>query len=156
MKSLKRPRVSEHIIAQCTNHSGYKRVNLWKNNKGKKYSVHRLVASAFIENTYNKEQVNHIDENKANNCVSNLEWVTQLENHRHGTINIRISKSLLNNPKRSKPVKAYNDNGECVGSFPSVNEASRQTGTNVSCIRDCLYKRNRVKHAGGIIWRFTD
>lgn len=152
VKSLKRLHTKERILCQAINHKGYARVVLWKENKQRKFSVHRLVAQAFIENPEAKPQVNHIDENKLNNRVENLEWCSQLENHRHGTINERISKSLTNNPKKSKPVTAYDDEGNSVFSFPSVYEASRKTGINVSSIRDCLHKR--TKHAGGYIWQF--
>lgn len=75
------------------NVSGYVTVYLSKNGKGKSYSVHRLVAKAFIPNTYNKEFVNHIDEDKSNNKVSNLEWVTPKENTNHGTVVKRIIKA---------------------------------------------------------------
>lgn len=63
--------------------SGYFYVELFKNNKAKRYLVHRLVAKAFIPNPENKPQVNHKDGNKTNNHVSNLEWVTNSENQLH-------------------------------------------------------------------------
>ena len=62
---------------------GYLNVSLSKNKKRKEFKVHRLVATAFIPNTNNKEQVNHIDGDKNNNEVTNLEWVTQSENITH-------------------------------------------------------------------------
>ena len=74
----------------------YLRVDLCKNNKHHYMSIHRLVAKAFIPNddSDNLTQINHKDENKHNNVVENLEWCTPLYNHRYGTINQRISKSL--------------------------------------------------------------
>lgn len=62
---------------------GYNRVNLSLNGKAKKFRVHRLVAQAFIDNPLNKPFVNHIDGNKLNNHVSNLEWCTASENEHH-------------------------------------------------------------------------
>lgn len=63
---------------------GYYRVTLMLQGCKKNYEVHRLVALAFIPNPENKPQVNHIDGNKLNNHVSNLEWVTDRENKLHG------------------------------------------------------------------------
>lgn len=62
---------------------GYKQVSLWKNNKKTNLYIHRLVAEAFIPNPSNKPDVNHIDGNRQNNHVSNLEWVTPKENSQH-------------------------------------------------------------------------
>lgn len=62
---------------------GYLLATLTRDGKEKKETVHRLVALTFIPNPLNKEQVNHIDGNKENNCVENLEWCTQSENQKH-------------------------------------------------------------------------
>lgn len=63
-----------------THGSGYKRVILIQDNKRKVIFVHRLVAELFIPNPYNKPQVDHLDRNSLNNCVSNLRWCTAKEN----------------------------------------------------------------------------
>lgn len=136
----------------CKSKRGYFRVQLWKDNVGTHHFVHRLVATAFVDNPLGKPQINHIDEDKTNNKADNLEWCTQHENHNCGTINQRISKSLTNNPKKSKPCALLDDIGNVEKVFPSVYEASRQTGINVSSIRDVLHGRN--KHAGGRLWQF--
>lgn len=78
----------EVIMKQMTNHCGYLTVSLRKPRKKRaKFMVHRLVATAFIPNPQNKEQVNHIDANKKNNNVSNLERNTQSENMVHARQN---------------------------------------------------------------------
>lgn len=75
----------------------------------KKFSVHRLVASAFLKQTKNKTQVNHIDGNKSNNSIENLEWVTPHENICHaykiGLINRRFSEKSPNHKLTEKQVR---------------------------------------------------
>lgn len=72
-----------YILKQSYTTTGYKKVELVKNGRKKSIKVHRIVAEAFIENTYNKPNVNHKDGNRINNNVDNLEWVTQKENVEH-------------------------------------------------------------------------
>lgn len=62
---------------------GYKCVCLRRDNKNHHFTVHRLVAKAFVDNLYNKPTVNHIDGNKLNNNYTNLEWHTVAENTKH-------------------------------------------------------------------------
>ena len=84
-----------YIVKNQHNDRGYCYISLHKNGKGKHYFVHILVAKAFIANPEGKKQVNHIDANKSNNCVENLEWVTQEENLQHAYKNglIKIGSS---------------------------------------------------------------
>ena len=77
------------LTARLGGTAKYRFVSLWKNNREKHFLVHRLVASAFVENPYGKPQVNHKDLDKENNEASNLEWVTVSENHRHAFANGR-------------------------------------------------------------------
>ena len=77
---------------RCRN--GYYQVGLCKNNVKKHYVIHRLVAEAYIPNPENKPQINHKDEDKSNNALSNLEWVTAKENINYGTRNKRASKKI--------------------------------------------------------------
>jgi NUMOD4 motif-containing protein/HNH endonuclease len=78
------------------NQDGYYLVGLSKNGEQKRFSVHRLVAKAFIPNPKNKPQVNHIDCNIINNSVSNLEWSTNLENQLHAVVNNRYRTKISN------------------------------------------------------------
>lgn len=73
------------LIQRANKQVQYKQLFLWKNNKGTFFYVHRLVAEAFIPNPENKPEVNHIDGNRQNNLVSNLEWVTSGENSLHAS-----------------------------------------------------------------------
>ena len=109
---------------------GYERVRLFKVNRKRMFKVHRLVAITFIPNPYNKEQVNHKDGNKRNNCVDNLEWVTNLENMRHSRQN-----GLHDGHKRfceahKKPVIATHiQSGEEIV-FDSIMAARNTIGTS--------------------------
>lgn len=75
-------RLGRRLAVQISN-AGYARVELHDRNVARKYSVHRLVAEAFVPNPEGKPHVNHIDGNKLNNAASNLEWTTQSENQLH-------------------------------------------------------------------------
>jgi hypothetical protein len=81
VKSLKFNK--QKILSKCLNPNGYYTVTLSKKGQTKNMLVHRLVCISFIENEDNKPQVNHIDYDKKNNNVDNLEWVTQEENNNH-------------------------------------------------------------------------
>lgn len=115
---------------------GYKRVVLMKEGKKKRFMVHRLVAIAFIRNVYNKPYVNHLDGNKSNNVVSNLEWCTNSENMLHADrINLRdMSK---HQPSNSKGVKCVELNIE----FASITKAVKwlgKTKNSVSSLRRAI------------------
>ncbi len=71
------------ILKNSRHNRGYQTVDLSKNGVWKKYTVHRLVAKAFIPNPDNKPEVNHKDSNRSNNVASNLEWATSSENSIH-------------------------------------------------------------------------
>lgn len=73
------------VLKPCLNkQNGYLYVSLWKNNKGKAFAVHRLVANAYLPNPDNKPEVNHISSNRADPRKENLEWSTRGENVKHG------------------------------------------------------------------------
>lgn len=68
---------------KAIHYAQYDSVGLWKNRTRKMMRIHRLVATAFMQNSLNKPHINHIDGNKLNNCASNLEWCTSSENNIH-------------------------------------------------------------------------
>lgn len=84
--------VPECIRATNLDSKGYVMVTLKKNGKTSRHRIHRLVAKAFIDNPNNLPQVNHIDENKENNHVNNLEWCTNAYNGAYGTRLERIAE----------------------------------------------------------------
>ncbi len=77
-------RIKTGKLLSQQNSNGYKTVTLWENGKEKTKYVHRLVAIAFLEQSESKNEVNHKDGNRSNNCLDNLEWVTASENILHG------------------------------------------------------------------------
>lgn len=88
-------RRGKKIYHRIINEKGYEKIILTSRQKTKMLSIHRLVALAFIPNPENKPQVNHIDCDKLNNSVENLEWVTNQENHDHKMKNgLNVSKPL--------------------------------------------------------------
>lgn len=118
------------ILSPGISCNGYKMVYLMdSNHKRNTKRVNRIVALAWIPNPNNLPHVHHIDENKLNNSVDNLKWVTRTENMNAGTVKERIgktnSKALLNNNKRSKPVVLTNVKDGSKLYFPSTKEARR-------------------------------
>ena len=141
VKSLNYNRTKkEKILKPRSNKDGYLNVNLYKEGRMKTCLVHRLVAKAFIPNPDNKSQVNHRDEDKTNNCVDNLEWMTRRENINYGTRNERSGKS------QSMPIYGINVKTNERIEFPSTMEAQRN-GFNHGNIVDCL-KGRRKSHKG--------
>ena len=148
VKSLKFGK--EKILKQSKNNKGYCLVTLSKNGTHKHFQVHRLVALHFLPNPNNLPQINHKDENKTNNNVDNLEWCTNEYNHNYGTINERISKSLING-KCSKIVIQYNLDGTFVREWPSTMECDRNGFCNQNVSACC---RGKLKKYKNFIWKY--
>ena len=138
----------EGILKGVANGNGYLEVILFKEGKGKHYRINRLVAQAFLPNPDNLPEVNHKDENKQNNCVENLEYCSKLYNINYGTGSKRSAE------KRSKPLFGINKVSGLILEFPSIAEASRQTGINKGNICSCL--KGNYKSTGGYVWYYAD
>ena len=132
----------ERILKLIKNKDGYLYVNLYKNSIKKKYKVHRLVAEAFIPNTNNYKEVNHKDECKTNNVVTNLEWCDRKYNNNYGT----------RTEKCSKKVYQYTLDGQFVKEWPSTREAARN-GFNQGNVAACC--RGELKTYKGYIWSYN-
>lgn len=152
VKSLSRHRIvgwadyvsKEKVLKQSTNNGGYNYVWLHKEGKKKIYKIHRLVATAFIENVNNYPCINHKDENKRNNCVDNLEWCNHSYNNNYGTRNEKVKRA------NGKPVLQYTKEGEFVKEWQCTREVKRILG-----IRNVHYVCNgKRKSAGGFIWKY--
>jgi hypothetical protein len=124
-------------------HSGYiyLRVNI------KKYALHRLIAQTFIPNIENKPFVNHIDGNKLNNSVNNLEWCTCSENNLH---NFKIGL----NKGHTRKIIQYNLEMNEINRFNSIKEASKELNISLSCIKDVL--KEKQKSTKGYIFKYLD
>ena len=140
----------EKILKQNKDKYGYLYVIFSKKRNRKKISIHRLVASAFITNPNNLETVNHKDENKENNCVSNLEWCTVAYNNTFGSRIKKITEKLTNGV-RSKQVYQYDKNRTLVAIYPSVAECGRN-GFDQRHVSDCCL--GKVKSHKGYIWSY--
>ncbi len=141
--------------------TGYHTVELFNKHGSKRLLVHRLVAQAYIPNPQNLPQVNHINENKGDNSVCNLEWCSAKYNMNYGQAaklrhkNIDYSTEIRKNIARkngkavSRPVLQM-INGEVINCFESAKQASIFTGVNHAHI--CDVANGRRKTAGGFIW----
>lgn len=137
-----------HFLKPTITPQGYTQVTLYRADKSRvKKSVHVLVAEAFLENPNNYPCVNHIDENKTNNCADNLEWCTYSYNNAYGTAKIRAIKTI------SHPVSQYTLDGEWLATYFSSRIASELTGIPNHAIKDCLAKHSQS--AGGYLWLYV-
>lgn len=148
-KYAKKPVILKPTKKKC----GYMVVTL-RDENGKKHQlyVHRLVAQAFIPNPNNLPQVNHKDENKENNCVSNLEWCDNKYNNNYGT---RLEKLKNINPLKKSVIKC-NLKGEVLNIYESIAEAVRDNNINRSNMVVCLNNKLKRKTAGGFIWKYKE
>jgi len=143
------------MLSPGKNKDGYLFVNLTKRKNGniRHWSIHRLVAVAFIPNPDNLPQINHKDEDKTNNCVENLEWCTAEYNCNYGTRNERAGNRKRNG-KLSKPVLQYTLDGKFIKEWPSAIEITRQLGFNQGGISRCCL--GQVDKVYGFIWVYKN
>lgn len=162
-----RNKKNKKVLKARKNHKGYLDIKIC----GKMKLIHRLVAQAFILNPDIKPQVNHIDENKTNNNVENLEWVTAKENCNWGTRNDRrvmntdyekrnstygyihrldgVDWSQVNKAKKISVVGESIDGDDSL-LFESIREASRKMGVSSGHISECI--GGKRQSAGGYVW----
>lgn len=115
---------------------GYLIVILCKDGKVKNYKIHRLVAEAYIPNPNNLPQVDHINEDKTNNCVNNLQWITNKDNCRKSN---------------NKPILQFDLDGNFIREWECTSDVGREVSGNIC---DCL--KGRHKTACGYIWKYKE
>ena len=145
-----RNKTTKKILKGRKSKSGYLQVSIKFNGEEKfknKY-IHRLVAEAFIENKYNKKEVNHKDGNKLNNNLDNLEWVTSSENQKH-------RHSIGINKTSNRRIGKFNLNGQLIKEYSSIIEAAEEenNGIRVSIDNVLQGKRFTLK---GYVWKYLD
>lgn len=141
--------VDGKILSAYKDKVGYMHVILSDSDyKIKRWTVHRLVAFAFLENPNNLPVVNHKDENKSNNCVENLEWCSQSYN---------LSYRDGQKKRRQQKIEMYDRvTGEYIKTFNSIAEASEEVGIGYSTISAVASGRYGHHTAGGYKWRYAD
>lgn len=139
-KNLHRKK-DEHELKIMIDKAGYKKVPLCKNGQQKQYYIHRLLAQAFIDNPDKKSCINHIDGNKLNNDLTNLEWVNYSENAKHA---FRIGLKNQDGGKNPYAVKVKAlINGINLGEFGCLRDLSKHTGISYSKIYNIYCGRSK-------------
>ena len=133
-------------IAFVIDRDGYAKVHLCLCGKSKYHFVHRIVATAFIDNPENLPQINHKDENKKNNKAENLEWCTSKYNKNYGRRAERFGR------RRGRPVVCL-ETGQV---FYSSGDAGRNMGIRREDIHACCTGYRNTHSAGGYHWAFAD
>lgn len=158
------------IMNNSKNDKGYYGVNLCKNYHLERKSLSRMVALSYIPDTpenWQELDVNHKDENPANNAVENLEWVTHQQNCNYGEHNRRISqankgrkmteeqRARLSESRKGRGCKAvqqYDKDGNLIAEYNSVYEAAEATGLDKGNISHCA--RGERPTVGGFIFKY--
>lgn len=144
------------LLKQSLDTSGYPIVKLYdSNSKNRTIAVHRLVADTFIPNLNNLECINHIDENKTNNSVNNLEWCTKSYNNSYKDKAVKIGLKLRESNSRKKAVIKIDDNGAIISIYTSIREAARCLGNpkkDANIITGIKTKQKRY----GYYWKYVN
>ena len=144
-----RNKITQKILKGRLSKSGYLQVSV-KLNETQKFSnryIHRLVAIHWINNLENKKEVNHIDGNKENNHILNLEWVTSSENQKH-------RHKLGNNKTSQRKVGKFDKDGNLIVKYDSIIEAATLEGSPRVSIDNVLQGRRYTLK--GFVWKYLD
>ena len=128
------------LLSQSIGTKGYPKVAITKDGKQKCVFIHRAAAEAFIENKDSLPEVNHIDENKLNNHISNLEWCSTKYNSNYGQRNKNMAE------KHKKDVVIINNDNGVSWQFDSVEDASKWFSARLNVSEWCVYKNSSYKN----------
>lgn len=166
--------ISKVFLTPIRSKSGYLRVHLSNGKEINTHSIHRLVALTFIPNPLNKPTVNHINEDKSDNRVANLEWMTNAEQNIHGT-RIKRAMAHTNWKARSSKIDYYTiakkhdysrqdmcnrkktfvyRNGDLVGIYDTLKQAAESLFVNYS--KASMVANGKRKSTGGYVFCFED
>lgn len=154
----------EMILKPALGKRGYYVVSLNHNGKSKTFTIHRLIAEAFIPNPQNKEFIDHINTIKTDNRIENLRWVTSKENsnniltlqHSSESTSKKWKEGCYNNRNNIhyRKVQQFDKEGNLIATYDSIIEASEITGVERSSISAVCLGTNPKRHsAGGYIWK---
>lgn len=138
------------------NGDGYLQTTLSKNSIITCKRINRLVWETFVGPIPKGYDVHHIDGNRKNNSLENLSLINT---HTHCKMHYEEKKEKLRKAcvdGASKPVLQFSKNGQFVAEYPSISEASKQTGIHISNISHHIKDSNNRKSAGGFIWRYKN
>ena len=136
---------AKKFLKPVDNGKGYLCANLYKNGKGRRCYLHRLIAETYVPNPAGLPQVSHIDETRTNNCVSNLTWASQKDNS-----NMPLHKQRLSEKAKKNPVICL----ETQEIFDSITEAAKVKNTYAGSIRYCCLGQRKT--AGGLHWAYYE
>ena len=141
--------ISNKILKNLCGSTGYYHVSLYKDKKQTIKSIHRLLAIAFIPNPLSKPVINHIDSDRKNNRLDNLEWCTQKENLQHAR-----DSGRLNHDSQKKKVKSFNPRTNEVTIYDSVNSV-KKFGFTPGLVCYCAKNIIKSKTHKGLVWDYV-
>lgn len=144
IKNIKTGKIKKHVVGK----RGYPYCSMYKDGKGYSRTIHIMLARTFLPNPLSLPQVNHINGNKLDYSLDNLEWVTAKDNCNHARI------SGLHTSDGDKKTFQYTKDGRLVAIYKSASEAARANNLSRSNICSVARGNTREKSCGGYIWRY--
>ena len=154
-----RNKETKHVLKSWLINSGYYVTSLRKEGKGVNNLIHRLVALTFLEQEEGKNIVNHIDNNKLNNCVDNLEWVDHKGNIAHANNQGRLdTQTARDSLKRVVYKKVYQKDleGNIIKTWDSPSQAEKESNKYFSSAKISAVASGDRRHHRNYIWEYVD